>query len=129
MNEGAFVATVITVFTCVGMIVTVLWVYDWLTDRIAAYKRHKLWRKRQLERLRRYQTGDIRHEPIVIAQEYAAAKKLREQRWKEHTEDCFRAGAKIRFERWRRQVNHWRATKLQDALLAGAKRIDEMRAK
>ena len=59
----------------------------------------------------------------------AAAKKLREQRRKEHEADCFRAGANIRLERWKRQVSHWRATKLQTALMAGAKRIDEMRAK
>ena len=79
MNEGAFVATVITVFTCVGMIVTALWAYDWLTDRIAEYKLHKLRRRRQKERLKRYQTGDIRPAPIAIAREYAIELEAKEK--------------------------------------------------
>ena len=62
-----------------------------------------------------------------IEKREAAARKLREQRQREHAEDCVRAGANIRLERWKRQVNHFKATKLKDALIAGAKRIDEMR--
>ncbi len=58
-----------------------------------------------------------------------AAKEQHERRRKEHAEDCYRAGAAVRLERWRRKVNHWKSNKLQDALMAGAKRIDEMRAK
>ena len=59
----------------------------------------------------------------------AAAKELREQRRKEHEEDCFRAGAYIRLERFKLKFDHWKPSKIESALLAGAKRIDEMRAK
>ena len=59
----------------------------------------------------------------------AAAKELREQRRKEHEADCFRAGANIRLERFKRKFDQWKPSKIETALYAGAKRIDEMRAK
>lgn len=57
-----------------------------------------------------------------------AARRLREQRQREHAEDCFRAGANIRFERFKCKFEQWKPSKIETALYAGAKLIDEMRA-
>lgn len=70
---------------------------------------------------------------FLVARRYekreAAATELREQRRKEHEADCFRAGADIRFERFKRKFVEWKSSNIESALYAGAKRIDEMRAK
>ena len=63
-----------------------------------------------------------------IEKREAAARRLREQRRREHAEDCFRAGANIRLERFKRKFDYWKPSKIETALYAGAKRIDEMRA-
>lgn len=60
----------------------------------------------------------------------AAAKELRTQFAKRDAADMLRIGTKIQRERWVYKLEKWKKSKgIKAALFAGAKLIDEMRAK